>query len=151
MRRILFLVPFLVLLLLPGAGSCEPSSAGTATTYTITAAQLNRLETNLTQLKQDNAKLKTLYEQSQRDLTSAREQSATLQKQVASLQSQLTTLREQATKADSSLTTAGSELQNAKTLYEKSEREHIRTEKRLRAQRNAWELVAGGLLLYLAF
>ena len=144
MRRILSLTFLLCLLLLPEVGSCSA-------TYTVTAEQLTQLESNLAALRQNNEKLEKLYNQSQTDLKKAQQQSATLQEQVKSLQAQLATLKAQSEKASSSLQTASEDWQSAKTLYEKSEQEHQKTERRLKTQKTAWQLIAGGLLMYLAF
>lgn len=78
-----------------------------------------------------------IHMQSQTELMQARTQLKASQAECQTLSTQLTQLKETSTKARES--------------FEKSEREHARTEERLRTQKTAWQIVSGSLLLAVIF
>lgn len=134
----------LLLLCLLLCASAQVTLAASATpaepTYTITETELNELQNNLTELKTINEALRTACSgqqikaaELQVKLTKAEELSRTLQ-------SQLTELQAKSTRQEALLTQANQSL----TQYAKEEK---RTRLRVKAQRNAWEMAAAGLLI----
>ncbi len=148
-QTVIFLMCFAVLSL----AGLLPSSHGYCSekVYQVTESQLTMLENNLTELESNNQRLQVLLNESKADSAQARELCQKLQEQVLTLQKQLTELQAENQNAMNSLKEAESSLSQATTSFEASEREHQRTERRLKTQRTAWELIAGSLLLYLAF
>ena len=112
--------------LLGGSGTC--SASGTPQTYTITAAELQGLDSRLERLGQlsETQRLESMRLQAQ--LTKSAEQLRTLQTQLATSTAQL----EQ----------AQSSLLNANQLLEQYATEAKRTRVRIKAQRNTWLTVA---------
>jgi chromosome segregation ATPase len=142
---------------------CSVQSVGfCAETYTLTADQLETLQTNLTVLQQNNEKLKTLLMESNQDLTIASEQSADLSNQIVTLDSQLTEsqnqivtlkqqlvmLKQQTVAAQTSLQTANEELASASASFKKYEKEQEQIQSKLRTQKNMWEVIAALSLGY---
>ena len=140
----LFLPLLCLLVLLPAATS---SASETPETYQVTAAELQRLDDNLTRLKQINEELRqasgqqknqivdlqTALTQAQQQLTEARRQQTVLQLQIQTL---ITNSKKQETS-----------LQAANESFVKFGEEQKRTRLRVKAQRNAWEAVAACALI----
>ena len=140
----LFLPLLCLLVLLPAATS---SASETPETYQVTAAELQRLDDNLTRLKQINEELRqasgqqknqivdlqTALTQAQQQLTEARRQQTVLQLQIQTL---ITNSKKQETS-----------LQAANKSFVKFGEEQKRTRLRIKAQRNAWEAVAACALI----
>lgn len=122
----------------------------TPATYQITAAELQRLDDNLTRLKQINEELRqasgqqknqivdlqTALTQAQQQLTEARRQQTVLQLQIQTL---ITNSKKQETS-----------LQAANESFVKFGEEQKRTRVRIKAQRNTWVAAAGILAAGLA-
>lgn len=113
-------------------------------TYTISGAKLLKLDSNLKQLKEINRKqqmqlaeqsqqIKLLNEKLERAEQSAKESEAALKK-----------AEEASMKAQGSLTNVNQSLMKL-SLSEKE------TRLRIKRQRNTWEAVSGGLVLYMAY
>ena len=140
----LYLPLLCLLVLLPAATS---SASETPETYQVTAAELQRLDDNLTRLKQINEELRqasgqqknqivdlqTALTQAQQQLTEARRQQTVLQLQIQTL---ITNSKKQETS-----------LQAANESFVKFGEEQKRTRLRVKAQRNAWEAVAACALI----
>lgn len=116
--------------------SATCSASNVQKTYTITAAELQGLDSRLERLaqlsatqEQESARLKTTLEKSKQEL--------------AMLTSQLTTSTEQLKQAQNSLA-------NANQFLKESAAEEKRTRLRIKAQRNTWIAIAGCLLVALA-
>ena len=128
-----------------------------AETYTLTANQLETLQTNLTVLQENNEKFKTLLMESNQDLTIASEQSDSLsdqivvldtqltesQNQIETLKQQLVTLKQQTAAAQTSLQTANEELASASASFKKYEKEQEKIESQLKTQKSLWQVIAG--------
>ena len=135
----LFLPLLCLLVLLPAATS---SASETPATYQITAAELQRLDDNLTRLKQINEELRQASGQQknqivdlQTALTQAQQQLTEARRQQMVLQLQIQTLIAKSEKQEESLKTANESL----TAFAAEQK---RTRLRVKAQRNAWEAVA---------
>ena len=113
-------------------------------TYTISGVKLLKLDSNLKQLKEINRKqqmqlaeqsqqIKLLNEKLERAEQSAKESEAALKK-----------AEETSMKAQGSLTNVNQSLMKL-SLNEKE------TRLRIKRQRNTWEAVSGGLVLYMAY
>lgn len=118
-------------------------------TYTITEEQLTILETNLTQLKENNQMLLSLLNESNRELATADSSSMILEQelnqalaQIEILQSRLTELKSESEQAKSSLVTANEELASASESLKRSEEAHMKTESALRTQKILWQAIA---------
>ena len=122
----------------------------TPATYQITAAELTELQDNLSRLQELNSELRqtsgALQNQlvdCQTELTQAREQLTAAETQSRKLQDQLTALTKKSMSQDALLTSANESLKE-------SSAEQKRTRLRIKAQRNAWQVVAGLLAVGLA-
>ena len=118
--------------------------------YTVTAAELQQLDSNLTRLQELNSELRqtsgTLRNQlvdCQTELAQAREQLTAAEKQSRELRDQLTALTEKSMSQDALLTRASESLKEFSA-------EQKRTRLRIKAQRHAWQVVAGLLVVGLA-
>ena len=143
----LFLPLLCLLVLLPAATS---SASETPATYQITAAELQRLDDNLTRLKQINEEL--------------RQASGQQKNQIVDLQTALTEAQEQLTEARRRQTALQVELANLKDLskmqaeslekanksFEMFAAEEKARRVRIKAQRNTWVAAAGILAAGLA-
>lgn len=142
---------------------CWPASSGSCSgTYELTADQMLTLQSNLTQLQQNNERLKNLLTASTEDLTTAAGQSTELRQQLAVLrnqltesQNQLTALRQQLTSLQSetanartSLQTANAELQKASESYKAYKLEQEKVQGQLRQQKTLWQILAGGAVIW---
>ena len=139
----------LCLLVLLAPATCSASEI--PETYTVTAAELAELQSNLTRLQELNSELRqtsgALRNQlvdCQTELTQAREQLTAAETQSRKLQDQLTALTKKSMSQDALLTSANESLKE-------SSAEQKRTRLRIKAQRNAWQaasvLLAVGLAL----
>ena len=143
----LFLPLLCLLVLLPAATS---SASETPATYQITAAELQRLDDNLTRLKQINEELRQASGQQknqivdlQTALTQAQQQLTEARRQQTVLQLQIQTLIANSKKQETSL-------QAANESIVKFGEEQKRTRVRIKAQRNTWVAAAGILAAGLA-
>ena len=139
----LFLPLLCLLVLLPAATS---SASGTPA-YQVTAAELQRLDDNLTRLKQINEELrqasgqqKNQNEDLQTALTEAQEQLTEACRRQTALQVELANLK------DLSKMQAES-LEKANKSFEMFANEEKARRVRIKAQRNAWEAVAACALI----
>jgi chromosome segregation ATPase len=123
-----------------------PSTCGAEATYTITENQLITLESNLSELEQNNETLLSLLNGSETDLKIAREQLNESAKEIEKLTAQLKALKAESERAQQSLEIANIELQNALTSVQQLEDRKRRIER----QRNMWEVIAvilGGIAI----
>ena len=139
----LFLPLLCLLVLLPAATS---SASGTPA-YQVTAAELQRLDDNLTRLKQINEELRQASGQQknqivdlQTALTQAQQQLTEARRQQTVLQLQIQTLIANSKKQETSL-------QAANESFREYAADQKRTRVRIKAQRNAWEAVAACALI----
>ena len=140
----LFLPLLCLLVLLPAATS---SASETPATYQITAAELQRLDDNLTRLKQINEELRQASGQQknqivdlQTALTQAQQQLTEARRQQMVLQLQIQTLQDRSTKQEQLLN-------EANKSFEMFAAEEKARRVRIKAQRNAWEAVAACALI----
>ena len=143
----LYLPLLCLLVLLPAATS---SASETPATYQITAAELQRLDDNLTRLKQINEELRQASGQQknqivdlQTALTQAQQQLTEARRQQTALQLQIRTLTENSQKQEALLT-------EANESFARYSKEQKRTRLRVKAQRNTWVAAAGILAAGLA-
>jgi chromosome segregation ATPase len=123
-----------------------PSTCGAEATYTITENQLITLESNLSELEQNNETLLSLLNGSETDLQIAKEQLSESAKEIEKLTAQLKALKAESEWAQQSLEIANIELQNALTSVKQLEDKKRRIER----QRNMWEVIAvilGGIAI----
>ena len=142
----LFLPLLCLLVLLPAATS---SASGTPA-YQVTAAELQRLDDNLTRLKQINEELRQASGQQknqivdlQTALTQAQQQLTEARRQQTVLQLQIQTLTAKSEKQETSL-------QAANESFRKYAAEEKARRVRIKAQRNTWAAAAGILAAGLA-
>lgn len=140
----LFLPLLCLLVLLPAATS---SASETPETYQVTAAELQRLDDNLTRLKQINEELRQASGQQknqivdlQTALTQAQQQLTEARRQQTALQLQIQTLQDRSTKQEQLLN-------EANKSFEMFAKEEKARRVRIKAQRNAWEAVAACALI----
>jgi chromosome segregation ATPase len=98
-----------------------PSTCGAEATYTITETQLITLESNLSELEQNNETLLSLLNGSETDLQIAKEQLSESAKEIEKLTAQLKALKAESERAQQSLEIANIELQNALTSVQQLE------------------------------
>ena len=141
----LFLPLLCLLVLLPAATSS--ASETPQESYTVTAAELAELQSNLTRLQELNSELRqtsgALRNQlvdCQTELTQAREQLTAAETQSRKLQDQLTALTKKSMSQDALLTSVNES-------FRKYAADQKRTRVRIKAQRNAWEAVAACALI----
>jgi chromosome segregation ATPase len=123
-----------------------PSTCVAEATYTITENQLITLESNLSELEQNNETLLSLLNGSETDLQIAKEQLSESAKEIEKLTAQLKALKAESERAQQSLEIANIELQNALTSVKQLEDKKRRIER----QRNMWEVIAlilGGIAI----
>ena len=142
----LFLPLLCLLVLLPAA----TSSASETPAYQVTAAELQRLDDNLTRLKQINEELRQASGQQknqivdlQTALTQAQQQLTEARRQQTVLQLQIQTLIANSKKQETSL-------QAANESFRKYAAEEKARRVRIKAQRNTWAAAAGILAAGLA-
>jgi len=116
----------------PSVGICSP-------TYTVTADQLLTLERELNALRANNDELTRILNESDADLTQAREALQKSRADLETLKQRLTALSAEAVTVRESLQIANDELKLASESLKKSEQDRQRVEGRLRTQRNIWE------------
>ena len=119
----------------------------TPATYQITASELQRLDDNLTRLKQITEELRQASGQQknqivdlQTALTQAQQQLTEARRQQTALQLQIQTLITNSKKQETSL-------QAANESFREYAADQKRTRLRVKAQRNAWEAVAACALI----
>lgn len=130
MRKKLFCMLLVCLLSVSWGGSCIAAS------YTITDAELTRLETIFEQLKINNQKLQTDLAESKVNLLTAKNKLDESQKQLETLQIQLSQLREESSKAKAESMKAQDSLAKANQSLQEYEREVKGQIKSLTWQRN---------------
>lgn len=108
------------------------SDASSATTYTMTAAEMAALDSRLTLLQQQTKSTKQALAESQAALNESRAELSKLKTESIKLQIEL--------QAQSSL------LESANKSLQASARE----EKRVKRQRLLWQIIAGSAILYIA-
>lgn len=131
----LFVSAFCVVCLLLPQGISLASGTQEAT-YTITETELSQLETNLAQLSAINTKL-------QMDLKVQSQEATALKKEVTELKKQLEQLKSLSEKQEDSL-------MNANKLLEEYAIEAKKERLRIKAQRNFFEILAAGAIIYAA-
>lgn len=116
-------------------------------TYQVTAAELQRLDDNLTRLKQINEELRQASGQQknqivdlQTALTQAQQQLTEARRQQTALQLQIQTLQDRSTKQEQLLN-------EANESFRKYAADQKRTRVRIKAQRNIWEVTSGLLAI----
>lgn len=152
-KKYIFAFLALVCFFLPVHGYCSEK------TYTLTAEQMEALQSNLTALERNNNLLLSLLQQSnldlrtasdnlttsEQELTTLRTQLTESQSQIATLRQQLTVLQQESASAKESLEIANQDLQSAiescKTLEDR--------QRRIENQRIFWQIVSG--ILGIAF
>ena len=137
MRKAVSFLLLFVLLLSPSVSS--------ASTYTITEAQLTQLERIFAELKTVNETLLLESNQSARELIEARKQLKRLQDELTKLKEQLAMLKAESNQAQSGLVKINSELQLASESYKKSVSAANQKIKSLEWQRGILAVVAGFL------
>lgn len=137
MIRKLFCGALVCLLCVSWAGSCSAAS------YTITDAELTRLETIFSELKINNEKLRTDLLESKADLQTAKSKLDESQKQLETLQAQLAQLRIESSKVKAESMEAQDSLAKANQSLQEYEREVKGQIKSLSWQRN---LLAAALI-----
>ena len=110
------------------------SAASSATTYTMTAAEMSALDNRLSLLLQQTKSTRQALAESQAALTESRAELSKLKSESVKLQIEL--------QAQSSL------LESANRSLQASAKEEARTRRRIKAQRNAAIVAAVGLLAY---
>lgn len=136
MRKKLFCGLLVCLLCVSWVGSCAAAS------YTITEAELTRLETIFAQLKINNQQLLDELNTSNQDLTTQRAKLEEYQKELAALQNQLIALRSESTLAKQDLLKAQDSLTKANQSLQEYEREVKGQISSLTWQRNLLSIVA---------
>lgn len=124
-----------LLVLLPAATS-SASETQVYPMYQITESELTMLETNLAQLKSINDRLQT-------DLKAQSSEATLLRKELDALRKELSDLKQQSMMQENALT-------NANRLLAEYATEAKKTRLRIKAQRHAWQVVAGLLVVGLA-
>lgn len=110
------------------------SAASSATTYTMTAAEMSALDSRLSLLLQQTKSTKQALAESQAALTESKAELSKLKSESVKLQLEL--------QAQSSL------LESANRSLQASAKEEARTRRRIKAQRNTAIVAAVGLLAY---
>lgn len=110
------------------------SEASSATTYTMTAAEMEALDSRLSLLLQQTKSTRSALAESQSALTESRAELSKLKSESIKLQIEL--------QAQSSL------LESVNRSLQASAKEEARTRRRIKAQRNTAVVVAVGLLAY---
>lgn len=110
------------------------SAATSATTYTMTAAEMEALDSRLTLLQQQTKATKQALSESQAALNESK--------------AELTKLKTESIKLQIELQAQSSLLQSANKSLQVSAHEEARTRRRIKAQRDAAVVVAVGLLAY---
>ena len=113
---------------------------------------LTELQTANSQLRQESQTLKNQLSASQTSLTASQKQVSELKiilnqqkQQITQLQERLNGLSSSAESAENSIQEANQLLEQARREMMAAQREHERTEKRLRTQKTLWQILAIGL------
>lgn len=169
-KQLLSLVLFCLLLLVPSYGTCSETSNQdqyiqiSRTDWNKLVENNKKLSTNLNQLEQDlNAakiqlgvstmdlsEAQTELIQSQIELQQLKNELEQQKKYSLQLQSELSMLRAQSQTAEDSLKKTNESLQLILSDVREDMKERQRTEKRLRNQKLAWQILAIGLGVYAA-
>lgn len=111
--------------------------------YMISQSEMERLSGNLMKLKKINEQSQTELKELRKELATSRTELTEARKQSNELMTELSQLQAASKKQEASLMIANESLK-------KYGAEEKRTRLRIKAQRNAWEAVATGLLIALA-
>ena len=130
LKRFCVIIAAISCLLLP----VSASAATSATIYTMTAAEMEALDSRLTLLQQQTKATKQALSESQAALTESR--------------AELTKLKTESIKLQIELQAQSSLLKSANKSLQASAKEEARTRRRIKAQRNTAVVVAVGLLAY---
>lgn len=130
LKRFCVIIAAISCLLLP----VSASAATSATIYTMTAAEMEALDSRLTLLQQQTKATKQALSESQAALNESKAELRKLKTESVKLQIEL--------QAQSSL------LESANKSLQASAKEEARTRRRIKAQRNTAVVVAVGLLAY---
>lgn len=167
---VLALLFFAWAFLSPVYGACSPYQTETQNTVTVSKADLMKLGENnkkqrealmqsqtalekaKAQLNESKQALQIASEQlsmSQESLTASKQETAELlmrlkqqQEETKQLKEQLTTLQTRSESASSLIAKANLSLQNTRAEFLENEKEHERTEKKLKNRITAWQIVA---------
>lgn len=125
---------------------CSGQASAAATTgepmYMISQSEMERLSGNLMKLKKINEQSQTELKELRKELATSRTELTEARKQSNELMTELSQLQAASKKQEASLMIANESLK-------KYGAEEKRTRLRIKAQRNAWEAVATGLLIAL--
>ena len=130
LKRFCVIIAAISCLLLP----VSASAATSATTYTMTAAEMEALDSRLTLLQQQTKATKQALSESQAALNESK--------------AELTKLKTESIKLQIELQAQSSLLESANKSLQASAKEEARTRRRIKAQRNTAVVVAVGLLAY---
>ena len=130
LKRFCVIIAAISCLLLP----VSASAATSATTYTMTAAEMEALDSRLTLLQQQTKATKQALSESQAALKESK--------------AELTKLKTESIKLQIELQAQSSLLESANRSLQASAREEARTRRRIKAQRNTAIVVSVGLLAY---
>lgn len=110
--------------------------------YQVTEAQLTELETVFAQLRGKQAEQASLLTEQANQLTSLRRALNESRAQIGTLNYQLQKSRESITSSQTEVQAFQSSLTEARESFEKSEKAHQQTEKRVKRQRTIWAVLA---------
>ena len=130
LKRFCVIIAAISCLLLP----VSASAATSATIYTMTAAEMEALDSRLTLLQQQTKATKQALSESQAALNESK--------------AELTKLKTESIKLQIELQAQSSLLESANKSLQASAKEEARTRRRIKAQRNTAVVVAVGLLAY---
>ena len=147
-------------------------------TYTVTAEQMETLQTDLATLQQNNATLENLLEKSNQDLEIAltqldnsdsqietlnqsltesqklilllKQELQTSNNRIVTLTNQLNLLSQKTTQAQNSLEAANKSLAEASASFKTYEAQQEKIENKLRTQKTLWQIIAGVAVGYAA-
>lgn len=131
---------FTLLLLYCCSGQALASGTTGEPMYMVSQSEMERLSSNLMQLKKLNEKSQTELKELRKELATSKSELTEARKQSNELMSELNQLKAASRKQEVSLMTANESLKRFGV-------EEKRTRLRIKAQRNTWEAVATGLLI----
>lgn len=129
-----------LLLLCSFSGSASASATTREPVYMMTQSELERLSSNLNELKNSN-------EQSQQEVRALRKELATSKVELTEARTQSTELMAELSQLQATSKKQEASLMIANESLKKFGAEEKRTRLRIKAQRNTWEAVAAGLLV----
>lgn len=129
-----------LLLLYCCSGQASAAAITGEATYMITQSELERLSSNLNELKNSNERSQQEVKVLRKELATSKDELLEARKQSSELKKQLDLLTMASKNQETSLVTVNRSLMA-------SAKEEKRTRLRIKAQRNTWEAVAAGLLI----